>query len=167
MRFWGRLRFLRNHWRQQHPQIELLWTFSSSANNKISWSGYGVTVYSATRTTSVKEAPLIVLANRNSLTSQIQPYDNAYVTAGSDTQQRDTINFANSVTVDITGQREQAMAMRLNSNTIECCISWGTRWQTGMFVLIQPIAECATDSPMILPGEAGLRLFGAVRAGWR
>ena len=81
-------------------------TFSSSANNKILKVRVdGVTVYSATRTTSVKEAPLIVLANRNSLTSQIQPYDNAYVTAGSDTPATYTINFANSVTVDITGQR--------------------------------------------------------------
>lgn len=87
-------------------QIEPLWTFTNSANNKILKVRVGgVTVYSATRTTSVKEAPLIVLANRNSLASQIQPYDNAYVTAGADTPATYTINFASLVTVDITGQR--------------------------------------------------------------
>jgi hypothetical protein len=87
-------------------QIEPLWTFTNSANNKILKVRIGsVTVYSATRTTSVKEAPLIVLANRNSLASQIQPYDNAYVTAGAGAPTTYTINFANPVTVDITGQR--------------------------------------------------------------
>lgn len=87
-------------------QIEPLWTFTSSANNKVLKVRIGgVTVYSATRTTSVKEAPLIVLANRNSLASQIQPYDNAYVTAGAGEPATYTINFANLVTVDITGQR--------------------------------------------------------------
>jgi hypothetical protein len=87
-------------------QIEPLWTFTNSANNKILKVRIGgVTVYSATRTTSVKEAPLIVLANRNSLASQIQPYDNAYVTAGAGEPATYTINFANLVTVDITGQR--------------------------------------------------------------
>jgi hypothetical protein len=87
-------------------QIEPLWTFTSSANNKILKVKVGnVTVYSATRTTSIKEAPLIVLANRNSLASQIQPYDNTYLMAGSGTPATYTINFANSVTVDITGQR--------------------------------------------------------------
>ena len=87
-------------------QIEPLWTFTNSANNKILKVRIGgVEIYSATRTTSVKEAPLIVLANRNSLTSQIQPYDNAYVTAGADAPGIYAINFANLVTVDITGQR--------------------------------------------------------------
>ena len=87
-------------------QIEPLWTFTNSANNKILKVRIGgVTVYSATRTTSVKEAPLIVLANRNSLVSQIQPYDNTYLTAGFGTPATYTIDFANSVTVDITGQR--------------------------------------------------------------
>jgi hypothetical protein len=87
-------------------QIEPLWTFTNSANNKILKVRIGgVTVYSATRTTSVKEAPLIVLANRNSLASQIQPYDNAYVTADAGAPATYTINFANLVTVDIIGQR--------------------------------------------------------------
>jgi hypothetical protein len=87
-------------------QIEPLWTYTNSANNKIlKVKIAGVAVYSATRTTSVKEAPLIVLANRNSLSSQIQPYDNTYITAGSGSPATYTIDFANSVTVDITGQR--------------------------------------------------------------
>jgi len=87
-------------------QIEPLWTFTSSANNKICKVKIaGATVYSATRTTSVKEAPLIVLANRNSLASQIQPYDNTYVTAGSGGPATYTIDFSVAVTVEITGQR--------------------------------------------------------------
>jgi hypothetical protein len=87
-------------------QIEPLWTFSSSANNKILKVKIGsVEIYSATRTTSVKEAPLIVLANRNSLASQIQPYDNTYLTAGSGTPATYTIDFAKNQIVFITGQR--------------------------------------------------------------
>lgn len=87
-------------------QIEPLWTFTNSANNKITKVKVGSsTVYSATRTTSVKEGPLVVLANRNSLASQIQPYDNAYVTAGSGTPATYTIDFSVAVTVQITGQR--------------------------------------------------------------
>jgi hypothetical protein len=87
-------------------QIEPLWTFVSSATNKIlKVKVGGTTIYSATRTTSVKEAPLIVLANRNSLSSQIQPYDNAYVTAGSGAPATYTIDFSTDVIVQITGQR--------------------------------------------------------------
>lgn len=87
-------------------QIEPLWTFTSSANNKIvKVKVGGSTVYTATRTTSVKEGPLIVLANRNSLASQIQPYDNTYITAGSGAPATYTINFAVAVDVEITGQR--------------------------------------------------------------
>lgn len=87
-------------------QIEPLWTYTNSANNKIlKVKVGGSTIYSATRTTTVKEAPLIVLANRNSLSSQIQPYDNNYVTAGSGAPATYTINFAIAVDVEITGQR--------------------------------------------------------------
>ncbi|MEP6879409.1 MAG: hypothetical protein ABI865_11210 [Nitrosospira sp.] len=87
-------------------QIEPLWTFASSTNNKILKVKVGAaTVYSATRTTSTKEAPLIVLANRNSLASQIQPYDNNYVTAGSGTPTSYTIDFSVAVIVQILGQR--------------------------------------------------------------
>lgn len=87
-------------------QIEPLWTYTNSANNKIlKVKVGGSTVYSATRTTTVKEAPLIVLANRNSLSSQIQPYDNNYVTAGSGAPATYTIDFSVAVDVEITGQR--------------------------------------------------------------
>lgn len=87
-------------------QIEPLWTFGSSANNKICKVKIaGVTVYSATRTTSAKEAPLIVLANRNSLASQIQPYDNTYIIGGASAPATYTIDFSVNVTVEITGQR--------------------------------------------------------------
>lgn len=87
-------------------QIEPLWTFASSANNKICKVVIGgTTVYTATRTTSVKEAPLIVLANRNSLASQIQPYDSAYVTAGSGAPATYTIDFSVNQTLQIIGQR--------------------------------------------------------------
>ena len=89
-------------------QIEPLWTFASSANNKIlKVKVGGPTIYSATRTTSVKEAPLIVLANRNSLASQIPPYDNAYVTAGSGAPATYTIDFSVNNTVEITGQTKR------------------------------------------------------------
>jgi hypothetical protein len=87
-------------------QIEPLWTFTSSVNNKVLRIKIGgMTVYSATRTTSVKEAPLFVLANRNSLASQIHPYDNNYATAGSGAPTTSAIDFADAQTVEITGQR--------------------------------------------------------------
>jgi hypothetical protein len=87
-------------------QIEPLWTFASSVNNKVLKIRIGgTTVYSATRTTSVKEAPLFVLANRNSLASQIHPYDNNYVTAGLGIPATSAINFAVAQEVEITGQR--------------------------------------------------------------
>jgi hypothetical protein len=88
-------------------QIEPLWTYNNSANNKIlKVKAAGVTIYTATRTTTgVKEGPLVVLANRNSLASQIQPYDNAYFITGTGTPTTYTINFASSVTIEITGQR--------------------------------------------------------------
>lgn len=87
-------------------QIEPLWTFTSSVNNKICKVKVGgATVYSATRTTSVKEAPLIVLGNRNSMVLQIQPYENTYVTAGSGAPATYAIDFSVNQTVQITGQR--------------------------------------------------------------
>jgi hypothetical protein len=86
-------------------QIEPLWTFTSSANNKILKVRLGgATVYNATRTTSVKEAPLIVLANRNSLMSQIQPYEYGYAVAGAGAPATYTIDFSQPVDVEITGQ---------------------------------------------------------------
>jgi hypothetical protein len=87
-------------------QFEPLWTFPSSANNKILKIKIGgSTIYNVTRTASMKEAPLIVLANRNSLQSQIQPYDSGYVTSGSGNPAVYTIDFSGSITAQITGQR--------------------------------------------------------------
>lgn len=95
-------------------QIEPLWTFASSLDDKIcKVKVAGVTVYSATRTTTVKEAPLIVLANRNSLASQIMPYDNTYVVGGSGAPATFGIDFSANVTVQITGQREASDALAL------------------------------------------------------
>lgn len=87
-------------------QIEPYWTFTNSATNKILKVKIGgSTIYTATRTTSIKEAPLIVLANRNSLASQIKPYVSTYVTAGLDAKETFTIDFSATVEVEITGQR--------------------------------------------------------------
>jgi len=87
-------------------QIEPLWTFTNSANNKIIKVKFaGVTVYNVTRTTVAREAPLVVLANRNSLQSQIQPYDSNYFTSGTGSPQTYAIDFSNAATVEITGQR--------------------------------------------------------------
>lgn len=90
-------------------QIEPVWTFASSANSKICKVRVGgILVYSATRTTSTREAPLIILANRNSLSSQIQPYDTTYATAGSGTPATYAIDFSMTTTVEIMGQRANA-----------------------------------------------------------
>ena len=90
-------------------QIEPLWTFTSSVNNKVLKIKIGgTTVYSATRTTSVKEAPLFVLANRGALASQIQPYDNGYVTAGLIAPATYAIDFSRDQDVEISGQRSNS-----------------------------------------------------------
>lgn len=90
-------------------QIEPLWTFGSSVNAKILKVKIGlVTIYSATRTMSIKEAPMVVLANRNSLASQIQPYDNSYVTAGLGAPATYAIDFSTTKTLEITAQRANA-----------------------------------------------------------
>lgn len=95
-------------------QIEPVWSFLSSANNKIlRVKVASAIIYDVTRTTSTREGPLIVLANRNSLTSQIIPYDNAYFTAGTGAVVTHGIDFAVNVTVQITGQRAAAEALAL------------------------------------------------------
>jgi hypothetical protein len=87
-------------------QITPLWTFPSTANEKkLKVKVGGITIYSATRTTSTKEGPLVVLANRNSLTSQIVPYDSGYFTAGSTTPLTANIDMTDSVTVEFIAQR--------------------------------------------------------------
>lgn len=87
-------------------QIEPCWTFTNTVNNKILRIKVGgVSVYTSTRTTSEQEAPLFVIANRNSLSSQIYPYTATYFTAGSGSPATSTVNFALDQTVQITGQR--------------------------------------------------------------
>jgi hypothetical protein len=56
---------------------------------------------------------MIVLANRNSLRSQIQPYDNNYITAGSSVTATYSIDFSVNVTVEITGQRAAGDTLKL------------------------------------------------------
>lgn len=90
-------------------QIEPLWNFDSSANDKILKVNIGgVTVYNTTRTTAASEGPLITIANRNSLTSQIKPQGSLYYTNGGSASDTYTIDFSVSVDVDIIGQRENA-----------------------------------------------------------
>lgn len=87
-------------------QIEPLWTFTNSANNKILSVKIGdATIYSATRTTSVMEAPLVVLANRNSVASQIISHSGSYVTAGTTAPSTFTIDFSKDQIVFLMGQR--------------------------------------------------------------
>lgn len=95
-------------------QIEPVWSFANSANNKLLKVKIGATViYNVTRTTSAAEGPLIVLMNRNSLTSQIQPYANAYFTAGAVAPAVYTIDFSIAQTLSITGQRAAVEALSL------------------------------------------------------
>lgn len=90
-------------------QIEPCWTFTNTANNKILRIKVGgVSVYTSTRTTSEREGPLFVIANRNSLSSQIHPYTTTYFTAGSGVPATSTINFAVDQSIQITGQRANA-----------------------------------------------------------
>lgn len=90
-------------------QIEPLWTYTNSANNKIIKVKIGgITVFTATRTTSTIDAPIIIIANRNSLTSQIRPLDGDYVSTGVSSPETYNINFAENVTINITGQRANA-----------------------------------------------------------
>jgi hypothetical protein len=90
-------------------QIDPCWTFTNSANAKLLKVMIGTaTVYSVSRTASVREAPMIVLANRNSLTSQIMPYDNGYAVASLVPSTSFTIDFGVNNTVAFIGQRANA-----------------------------------------------------------
>ena len=88
-------------------QIEPVWSYTNSANNKTLGVKIGTTtVYSATRTTSAAEAPLIVLMNRNSVKSQIAPYNSGnYLTAGTVTPSTYSIDFSKNQIVFVTGLR--------------------------------------------------------------
>ncbi|SCX82603.1 hypothetical protein [Nitrosospira sp. Nsp13] len=89
-------------------QIEPLWTFTSSANNKFLRIAIGGTVlFNVTRTTAMAEAPLWVMINRNSLNSQILPYsaNSGYFSAGAGFPAVATIDFSVTNTVELIGQR--------------------------------------------------------------
>jgi hypothetical protein len=90
-------------------QIEPVWSFTSSANTKTLNVKIGANnIYSVARTASVTEAPLILLANRNSVNSQVSPYSGNYVTAGSVAPATYTIDFSKDQVVAITGRRTNA-----------------------------------------------------------
>jgi hypothetical protein len=92
-------------------QIEPCWDHNSSANNKIlKVIVGGVTVFTRTRTTSLRDCPLVILMNKNSLTSQIAPYDSqaAYGAIFANSSATYAIDFSTDVTVQITGQRANA-----------------------------------------------------------
>lgn len=87
-------------------QIEPLWTYTNNANAKLlKIKIAGVLVYSVSRTTSQSEGPELVLANRNSLTSQIRIYDSVHFTAGATAPATYAIDFSQDVIVEIIGQR--------------------------------------------------------------
>lgn len=87
-------------------QFEPVWSFTNSVNNKtLKLKVGGQTIYSVTRTSSVREAPLIILANRNSLGAQISPYDGNYTTASTTAPATYKIDFSKDVLVEITGSR--------------------------------------------------------------
>lgn len=87
-------------------QIEPLWTYTNSANNKtFRIKIASATIYNTTKTTTSVEGPLIILANRNSLQSQIIPYDYTYFINGTYTPPTYSIDFSNNVTIQFIGQR--------------------------------------------------------------
>ena len=92
-------------------QIEPCWDYTSSANNKIlKVIVGGVVIFNRTRALFLRDAPLVVLMNKNSLTSQIAPYDNqpGYLAAMSNSSVSYAIDFSVDVTVQITGKRTNA-----------------------------------------------------------
>lgn len=92
-------------------QIAPVWSFTSSANDKIIKVRIGGTVlYTATRTTSVAEGPLIEIVNRNAINAQLIPYSNGpgYYTAAASVPTTASIDFSVNKTVEFLGQREDA-----------------------------------------------------------
>lgn len=91
-------------------QIDPLWSFPTSANSKIlRVKVAGMMIYNVTRSAALREAPLIVLANRNSMTSQIAPYyDGVYITASVNSPTTYSIDLTGNVAVEILGQRASA-----------------------------------------------------------
>lgn len=90
-------------------QIEPFWQFTSSANQKILYIKIGPNeIYAVARTTSSREAPLIILACRNSLSSQIVPIKGNYHTAATGAVDLWSINFSFPQMVEIYGNRANA-----------------------------------------------------------
>lgn len=87
-------------------QFEALWQHTNSATAKILKIKVGGTeIYNPSRTTSLREAPLVVLANRNSLQSQISPYSGSHATASGVGAAVFEIDFSNNITIEFTGNR--------------------------------------------------------------
>lgn len=88
-------------------QIEPLWSCTDSVNNKIFRIKIGGTqVYNTTRGTGVQsEGPMVAIANRNSLSSQIKTHGSLFYTSGSNLPSTYTIDFSATVELEITGQR--------------------------------------------------------------
>jgi hypothetical protein len=84
-----------------------LWYYTNSANVKtLKIKLNGTLVWSVTRTTTVREAPLVIIACRNSLTSQIQPISSNYFSsAASGAITTSTIDLSGAVDIELTGQR--------------------------------------------------------------
>jgi hypothetical protein len=83
-----------------------LWYYTSSANLKtLKIKLNGTTVWSTTRTATTREAPLIIIACRNSLTSQIQPISSAYFSSASGAITTGTVDLSGAVDIELTGQR--------------------------------------------------------------
>lgn len=90
-------------------RFEPFWTYTNSANNKIlRLKIAGTIIYGVTRTTTTREAPLIILANRNSMSSQIMPINTNYYSTTTGAADTYTIDLSGNVTVEICGQRANA-----------------------------------------------------------
>lgn len=90
-------------------RFEPLWSYTNSANNKTLRVKIGGTViYGVIRTTTTRECPLIILANRNSLSVQIEPVNGTHYAASTGAAGTYTIDLSGNVTVEIIGQRANA-----------------------------------------------------------
>lgn len=87
-------------------RFEPLWSYTNSANNKtLRLKIAGTTIYGVIRTTTEREGPLVILANRNSLSAQITPITGSYYAAATGAATTYTIDLSGNVTVEICGQR--------------------------------------------------------------
>ncbi|SEO34278.1 hypothetical protein SAMN05216404_11811 [Nitrosospira multiformis] len=90
-------------------QFEPLWTFTQSTSlKKFTISVGGATIFTRTWYAKTAEAPMIILANRNSLTSQITPYSDGYMSGGIWKPATFTIDFTLNQIVEFRGYRENS-----------------------------------------------------------